>query len=62
MSKSPRRRRTKEHRISVRSVRRQPADYRKLARVLIAFAQADAEARAAADGPTPTNTKPTEAA
>ena len=38
-----------ERRISVRGVRRDPPDYRKLARALIAIALAEAEAQAAAD-------------
>ena len=36
-----------ERRLSVRSVRRDPPDLRKLSRVLIALAQADAEKQAA---------------
>lgn len=38
-----------ERRISVRSLRREPADYRKLARALIAIAEAEAAAQQAAD-------------
>jgi hypothetical protein len=38
-----------ERRISVRTVRRDPPDLRKLSRALIALAQADAEAQAQAE-------------
>lgn len=40
--------RSYERRISVRTVRRNPPDLRKLSRALIALAQADAEAQAQA--------------
>ena len=40
--------RSYERRISVRTVRRDPPDLRKLSRALIALAQADAEAQAQA--------------
>ena len=40
--------RSNERRISVRTVRRDPPDLRKLSRALIALAQADAEAQAQA--------------
>lgn len=40
-----------ERRISVRTVRRDPPDLRKLSRALIALAQADAEAQAQAEHP-----------
>jgi hypothetical protein len=39
-----------ERRISVRTVRRDPPDLRKLSRALIALVQADAEAHAQAEG------------
>lgn len=38
-----------DRRIRVKGVRRQPADLRRLAKALIALAQADAEAAAAAE-------------
>jgi len=52
-----------ERRISVRSVRRDPPDYRKLARALIELAQLQAEAAAQADDearkrPTPSSGRP----
>lgn len=43
--------RSYERRISVRTVRRDPPDLRKLSRALIALAQADAEAQAQAEHP-----------
>jgi hypothetical protein len=49
--------------ISVRGVRREPADYRKLARVVLALAQAEADAAAQHRGETdPTDRPPKEAA
>jgi hypothetical protein len=41
--------RSHERRISVRTIRRDPPDLRKLSRALIALAQADAEAKAQAE-------------
>lgn len=41
--------RSYERRISVRTVRRDPPDLRKLSRALLALAQADAEAKAQAE-------------
>jgi len=46
--KRQRSKRSYERRISVRTVRRDPPDLRKLSRALIALAQADAEAQAQA--------------
>lgn len=41
--------RTRQRHISVRSVRRDPPDYRKLSRAIIALAMAEADAEAQAD-------------